>query len=70
MCALICVADLEVLNMATDMVLVRASVSTENIEQDPRLLQCLATVVSFHHRHHIRGPKTAILESAQLKGSE
>ena len=58
---------LEILNMTTNGILVRTSITSEDIHQHPRLLQSLSTIVSLHDRDHVRGPLTAVLQPSELE---
>lgn len=53
--------------MPTDMVLVGASVTAEDVEQYPRVFESLETVVALHHRHHVGRPLAAVLEATELE---
>jgi hypothetical protein len=60
---------LEILYMTTNRILVRTSITSEDIHQHPRLLQSLSTIVPLHNGDHIGGPLTAILQSSELEGT-
>lgn len=58
---------LEILYVTTDRILIRASITSEDIHQHPRLLQSLSTIVSLHDRDHVRGPLTTVLQPSELE---
>ena len=60
---------LEILDMTTNRILVRTSITSKDIHQHPRLLQSLSTIVSLHDRDHVGGPLTAVLQPSELEGT-
>jgi hypothetical protein len=53
-----------------DRVLITRRVSTEDVQQDPRVLQRLAAVVALQDRDHLRRPVLVVLEAAELNGAD
>ena len=48
------VCDVKVRDVSEDVVFVHYSVSSQDIKEDPRVLQSFSTIVTLHHRDHIR----------------
>lgn len=66
--SLISIDDVQVRRMSSGMVLIRRRIATKNLEEDPRVLERLATIIAFHKADHLRAPLFRVLHPAQLEG--
>ena len=66
-CSLIGIRNLEIANMPANMILIRSGISTENIQQDPRMLQRLSAIIPLHETDHLWGGQSLILQPSHLQ---
>ena len=66
-CSLVCIRNLEIGNVPTNLILIRSSVSTKDIQQDPRMLQRLSAVISLHETDHLWSGQPLILQPTHLQ---
>ncbi|KAI3488740.1 hypothetical protein L1887_47081 [Cichorium endivia] len=68
--ALVGVDGLQVLDVATAVVLVRGGVAAKDVEQAPRVLQRLAAVVPLGERDHLGAPGALVLHATELQTAQ
>ena len=62
----VCIGDLQVPYVPSDVVLVAGCIPTQDIEQNAGMLQCLAAVVALHEADHLRRNLSLVLQPPHL----
>lgn len=66
-CSFVRIRNLQIGDVPADVILIRSSVPTEDIQQYPRMLQRLPAIISLHETDHLWRGQPSILQPPHLQ---